>query len=118
MTDSIQTLRSEARRLARGKVPRAVRYPASFRATAIALARAQRRQGHAVERVATAIGVATPTLVRWLSAHPAPRLRRVAVVGPPAESALASTVVLVTPQGVRVEGLDRESLVAVLRALA
>ena len=117
MNDSIQTLRSEARRLARGKVPRAIRYPAGFRAAAVALARTQRRRGHAVERVAKAVGVARPTLARWLRPRPAQGLRPVTVIGPPLAAPSGSTAVLITPQGVRVEGLDREGLVAVLRAL-
>jgi hypothetical protein len=117
MNDSIQALRSEARRLARGKVPRAIRYPAGFRAAAVALARRQLRRGHAVERVAEAIGVATPTLARWLRRRPTLGLRPVAVISPPPATPPGSTTVLITPQGVRVEGLDPEGLVVVLRAL-
>ena len=38
MDDRIRRLRTEAQQLARGKVPRAIRYPAAFRAAAVALA--------------------------------------------------------------------------------
>ena len=118
MKDSIQTLRTAARQLARGKVPRAIRYPADFRAAAITCARTQLRRGHAVECVADAMGVTTATLARWLGPPPAPALRPVVVIGaPPPATTLGSSVVLITPEGVRVEGLDREGLVAVLHAL-
>jgi len=117
MNDSIQTLRIEARRLARGKVGRAIRYPAPFRAAAVALARTQLRRGHAVDPVAEALGVTPQTLARWLR-RAAPRLRPVGVIGPPPPAdPPPSTVVLVTPHGLRVEGLDPEAVVAVLRAL-
>jgi transposase-like protein len=117
MNDSIQRLRSEAQRLARGKDPHAIRYPARFRAAAVALARRQLRSGHAVDRVAEGVGVTTPTLARWLRSRPVPGLRPVAVIDPPPTAPRVSTAVLVTPHGVRVEGLDAEGLVAVLRAL-
>ncbi len=118
MNDSVQTLRSEARRLARGKRPCAIRYPAAFRTAAVALARTQLRRGHAVDRVAEAVGVSSPTLTRWLRRPPAPALRPVAVIGaPPPETTPGSSVVLITPAGVRVEGLDGAGLVAVLHAL-
>lgn len=117
MDDSLRTLRAEARRLARGRVPQGIRYPARFRASAVTLARTQLRRGHAVDRVAKAVGVATPTLVRWLRRRPAPVLRPVAVIPSSPEAAPGSPAVLVTPQGLRVEGLDCDGLVAVLRAL-
>jgi transposase-like protein len=71
MNDSLQTLRAEARRLAHGRVPEGIRYPARFRAAAVTLARAQLRRGDAFDRVAQAVGVTTPTLARWLRRRPA-----------------------------------------------
>ena len=115
MNDALQTLRAEARQLARGNVPHAIRYPARFRAAAVRLARGQLRRGVPVGRIAEGLGVTTPTLTRWLQRRQGAALRPVAVMAAPA--APGSTLVLVTPQGVRVEGLDREGLVVVLRAL-
>jgi hypothetical protein len=47
-----------------------------------------------------------------------PALRPVTVTPPPATGEdVARPPVLITPSGVRVEGLDRASLVAVLQAL-
>ena len=66
MNDEIRRLRSEAHHLARGKAPRAIRYPAAFRAAATAVTRSQLSQGTAVSRVAAALGLPTQSLVRWL----------------------------------------------------
>jgi transposase-like protein len=120
MDDRIRRLRTEAHQLVRGKVPRAIRYPAAFRATAVALARPRLGRGVAVARVARDLGLPTQCLGRWLRAQPAAApLRRVAVA-PEREAApaLPARLVLLTPQGHRVEGLDRDGLIAVLRALA
>ena len=119
MEGSIRQLRSTVRRLARGKHPNAVRYPVPVRQAVIAFARARLRQGQSLARVAQGVGVSFPTLASWLAEPGAARLRPVTVaptvapVAPP-----RATIVLVTPQGVRVEGLDGDTLVAVLRALA
>jgi hypothetical protein len=83
----------------------------------VTLARAHLRRGHRVDRIAEGLGVTTPTLARWLQRPHAPVLRPVAVIAPPVTAPPSWSIVLVTPHGVRVEGLDREGLVAVLRAL-
>ena len=109
MDERIRRLRTEAHHLARGRVPRAVRYPAAFLAAAVA-------------RVARELGLPTQSLGRWLRrppAAPGAPLRPVAVTpereaAPPPPAGL----VLLTAQGHRVEGLDRAGLIAVLRALA
>jgi hypothetical protein len=72
----------------------------------------------AVSRVASELGLPTRSLVRWLETHARPVLRPVAIAPEPGTSAERSAgSVLTTPHGLRVEGLDREALVAVLRAL-
>ena len=118
MNESIEKLQREARGLAHGKAPRAIRYPTAFRTAAVGVAREHVRRGHALDRVARAIGVTAPTLTRWLRATRLPTLRPVAIIAPETrESASASTIVLTTPHGIRVDGLDAGTLVAVLRAL-
>jgi transposase-like protein len=118
MTDEIRRLRSAAHHLARGKAPRAIRYPAAFRAAATAVTRTQVSQGTAVSRVATALGLPTRTLLRWLATPARPGLRPVAIASAPEEKVEhRATPVLITPRGVRVEGLERDALVAVLLAL-
>jgi transposase-like protein len=114
MDRAIHRLRSGAQQLTRGKAPTGIRYPAAFRTTAVALARPRLATGVPFVRVARELGLPTKSLARWLQRRPAPRLRPVAV-GP--DPTPAASVVLVTPHGCRVEGLDRDGLVAVLRAL-
>ena len=118
MNDAIRQLRSEARRLTHGKVPKAIRYPTAFRAAVAALTRTQLDQGASMNRVAGALGLPARSLLRWLEQSAPPVLRPVTVrpePAPPAPS--AGGPVLLTPQGVRVEGLDRDTLIAVLRML-
>ena len=114
MNAAIRRLRSDARQLTRGKVPTAIRYPAPFRAAAATLTRAQLDQGASVHRMAGALGLPARTLTRWLQ-HSAPPVLRPVTVRP--DPPPAAGPVLVTPQGVRVEGLDRDTLIAVLRLL-
>ena len=126
MNEPIQQLRTDVRHLTRGKVPTAVRYPAAFQTTAVALARPRLSRGLSIARVARELGVPSQALGRWLRrppAAPGPRprgvIRPVAVV--PAAAAIAGPPagpVLLTSQGLRVEGLDRDGVIAVLRALA
>jgi hypothetical protein len=118
MDGSIRELRSAVRQLARGKHRNAVRYPASVRTAIIALARTRLGQGHSLARVARGVGVSFPTLASWL-AKSGPLALRPVTVAAAAEPAppLRSPIVLVTPQGFRVEGLDGDALVTVLRAL-
>src|SRR5262245_2100813 len=118
MDRSLRQLRSTVRRLTRGKHPNAVRYPASIRAAIVALAHRQLGQGHARARIARSVGVSFPTLASWLADPGPPTLRRVTVAPPPRSSLPASALVLITPHGLRVEGLDGDTLVAILRALA
>jgi hypothetical protein len=55
-------------------------------------------------------------LLVWLSSKGRPSLRRVRVVDP--APAIESLLVVVTPSGVRVEGLDVESAARLLRLLS
>jgi hypothetical protein len=81
---------------------------------------ARQLRGVAIARVARELGLSKQCLGRWLRGQPgsAP-LRRVAVApAPEAPPRPAARLVLFTPQGHRVEGLDHDGLIAVLRALA
>jgi transposase-like protein len=119
MPTSIDRFRSSVRQLTRDKAPGAVRYPAQLRAAAVALAHPRVRGGHAVRAIAQELGVSEPTLARWLRQRASPVLRPVAVDPEPAAARRADAgIVLRTAGGVRVDGLDRDALIAVLRALA
>jgi hypothetical protein len=118
MDAEIRRLRAQAQRLARGKHPSQVRYPDRFRRTALALARIRLEQEGSVARLARDVGVSEPTLTKWLRPSTQAVLRPVAVTpAPPLESRAGGGPVLITPQGVRVEGLDGDTLVVVLQAL-
>lgn len=115
---AIRRLRSEARQLTRGKEPTGIRYPDRFRAAVVTVARTRRATGHSVTLLAKVLGVSTATLTRWVERPARPRLRPVTIEpAPRPEPERLSSAVLVTPHGVRVEGLDHAGLVAVLRAL-
>ena len=118
MDVSIRQVRATIRRCARGKHPNAVRYPAAVRDAVVTLARMRVGQGQSLARVARAVGVSFPTLMTWLAGPTEPALRPVTLA--PASDPVATssaTIVLVTPEGFRVEGLDGATLVAVLRSL-
>ena len=118
MDVSIRQVRSTIRRCARGKHPNAVRYPATVREAVVALARTRLEQGQSLARVARGVGVSFPTLTSWLAGPVEPALRPVALAPAPDPVATPpATIVLVTPEGFRVEGLDGATLVAVLQAL-
>lgn len=119
MDAHVRRIRAEIARLQQGQPPRAVRYPTDIRRRVTAIARRRRRQGADVKAIAREVGVAPWTLALWLRQPAVPRLRAVAVVPDPlpAVAAAARRPVLITPQGLRVEGLDGDRLVAVLRAL-
>ncbi|MGH7323843.1 MAG: hypothetical protein ACREJ9_04260 [Candidatus Rokuibacteriota bacterium] len=118
MKDAIRSLRSEARQLTRGKVPKAIRYPVAFREAVAALTRAQLDEGASMNCVAGALGLPARSLARWLQQSAPPVLRPVTVRPDPAPAAAPGAgLVLLTPQGLRVEGLDRDTLITMLRVL-
>ena len=83
----------------------------------MALGRTRLRHGDSVNRIARELGISEPTLAGWLRPRGRSILRPVALApdsAPPGESGF----VLISAHGVRVEGLDRDTLIAVLRALA
>ena len=118
MDAETRRFRAEALRLAQGKPPSQVRYPDAFRRAAVTLARRCRGQGGSVAHLARELGVSEPTLTKWLRPPAPPVLRPVAVTPAPGpERRGVARPVLITPNGVRVKGLDGDTLVAVLQAL-
>ena len=75
MDNRIRRPRTEALQLARSKAPRAIRYPASFRAAAVALAGPRLERGGSIARVARDLGLPIQSLGRWLRPS-MPALRR------------------------------------------
>lgn len=97
------------------------RYPISLRRAVVEYVHEQRSVGRRPRRVARELGVTHQTLAHWLrSATPSIRPVTIAPVVPLLSSARSpiSAPVLVLSSGHRVEGLDVEQLVALVRALA
>ena len=105
--------------------PTGTRYSPAFRAEVVIHARDQVRAGVAVSRIARDLGLRPKTLTLWMRDTRVSKLRAVRVEhdGRPvsATAAVAAAerrLVVVTPSGVRVEGLDVDGVVQVLRLLA
>jgi hypothetical protein len=85
----------------------------------VRVAQAHLERGRALADLADELGVAPPTLQHWLARPAAPQLRPVAIEPTAMRAGSdAARAVLITPWGVRVEGLEVNALIAVLRALA
>ena len=124
MLDSAVRLRSQARQFTNRSKPTGTRYSAAFRAEVVSVARARVVEGVPVARIARELGLRTQTLSLWLRRERLPKLRAVHVERDPhsaAPVALATPElrpVVVTPSGVRIEGLDLDGVVRVVRSLA
>jgi transposase-like protein len=116
MPDPTARLRRQARQFLNTTSPTATRYSASFRREAIDHARIRIAEGVSVARIAREIGLRPRALQVWLRSKPRPTLRRVRVADPPPPP--DPSVAVVTPAGVRVEGLDLESAARLLRLLS
>ena len=119
MDEQVRELRTKVRRVQQGRPPTAVRYPVTIRRQITALARRRQAGGTDMPALARAVGVAPWTLALWLRQSRGTVMRTVAVVpdAPHGTGAAGSSPVVITPQGLRVEGLDRDTLITVLRAL-
>src|SRR5262245_22510030 len=117
MESAVRRVRGQVHRLAKGRSPRGIRYPVAVREAAVAVGRRRLSEGHPVHRIARELGISEPTLVGWLRPRTPGQLRPV-VVSLDLELSRRPGVVLIAASGVRVEGLDAEMLIAVLRALA
>ena len=89
------------------------RCPPALREEIVELAKARRREGCSVRKIAIELGVSESGLSRWLQGGSG-RLRPVRVSEKPSSP---SQLVLVTPEGYRLEGLSSISAAEVLRRL-
>jgi hypothetical protein len=119
MDNGICRLRSQITRLRDGKQPTAVRYPRSVRLKVTAIARRRQAEGADVAAIAREVGVAPWTLALWLRKASPAVMRAVDVVldAPRPGASAPDGPVLVTPQGIRIEGADVAALATLLRAL-
>ena len=99
----------------------AVRYPMDLRRQVLAYARERQAAGESLRSVVHRLGVRSQILYYWREVERTGRFRRVRMAdaadrrSSPADT---SKPVLVTPCGLRVEGLDVAGLAALLRALS
>ena len=120
LSSRVPEVRSQIERCRRGRSQRAVRYPPNLRHAVVELTRSALTSGSSVRIAAEKVGLPLQTVQRWLQATVAGGLRPIEVRSEePVEAINAdSGLVLVTPGGYRVEGLEVESVAALLRALA
>jgi hypothetical protein len=117
MDGRIEQLRSRLRPLTRGKAPTSIRYPPAVRAEILGLAQQAQAAGISRGRLAADLGLPRWTITRWQRRAPRRPLRRIAIGREPAASGPPPArpgLVLVTPQGWRIEGLDLDTLLRVL----
>lgn len=117
MSESVSRLRQQAVRFQDAGLPTRTRYSAAFREQVLAVAREQRNRGLSVARIARELGLKAKTLAIWLRSSPKAAVRRV-VVTPEAAPRREAMPVVVSAGGWRIEGLDLEGVVRLLRALA
>lgn len=99
---------------------RGTRYQGPLRQLAVDFAAEAKAAGWSANRIARRLGVSWATLERWCEAPPEAALgggMREVVVREAAPSSIELGAVLVTPEGYRIEGLEREDLVGLLQAL-
>ncbi|MHB0968705.1 MAG: transposase [Thermoanaerobaculia bacterium] len=105
----VTRLRRELARQSRRRERR--RYPAALRNEAVGYARARRTEGATHVEIAGELGVQVRTLCNWMRGRGA--FRAVEIVERPAALNTPAWVVT-TPRGLRVDGLDLETLAALI----
>ena len=121
MDVTLEVFKGEAAKRAQGRRRGPAAYPVALRRFAVKHARERVAAGCSVTGAAKELGVADATLTNWLkkdvyreAAGGGCEFREVVVEPTPAASA---GLVLVTPSGLRVEGLDMAGVVALVREL-
>ena len=105
--ESIQRAVSELGRRGRGRS-----YPKALRAEVVEYALARRAVGIRIEAIGEELGMPWRTVRGWMPRVRAKRFRRIEVVVPRGDG-----VVVHGPHGVRIEGLDLDSVAELLRRL-
>ena len=113
MDDAVQRFRQQAGRELGDRQGAERRYSDGLRQQAVAYWRTRERAGDGVRTVATALGIAPVSLRRWAQN---PRFRPVRVI---ADAAPVPTrlVVIIDATGMRVEGVDVETVAQLVARL-
>ena len=119
MDREARQFRRDAARHLGGRTGRSIRYSTDLRQRAMLFARRRERAGIPVAAIARELGLRARALRLWLQEPGSkPGLRRIAVAtGPENATPVNGLSVLVTSQGVRVEGLDLGGVATLLRGL-
>ncbi len=96
---------------------RTTRIPDAVRAQVLAYTRRQRAAGRSWSRIAHTVGLSVGSLKNWSRTPPPARTLVPVEVAPRAPEVPVAALVVVTPGGYRVEGLDLATASALLRAL-
>lgn len=131
MDERVRQLRATVEELRQGSAPKATRFTAAFREQVIALARERRAAATPLVQLASEIGLHVRTLGRWLRGSrkkaggtaPKRHFRRVTVAPASGERATPSVpapaaALIVIVGGLRIEGLDLDGVVRLVRALS
>lgn len=114
MEQEVQEFLKQSQQANRGRPPAGRRYPGELRELAVSYLAQYVRGGGTLGSAARNLGVSEYTLRRWQEeAHSDRRLRRVEVV----EKESAEDIVLVRPEGYRVEGLSEGGVMRLLGRL-
>ena len=103
-----------------GRRGRTTRIPDDVRAMVVRYARQQRRRGVPWRTIASELGLSASAMQRWAKRRERRHLRRAAAIVPVQvreERLEERGLAVVTPSGVRVEGLSLEAAVHVLQQL-
>jgi hypothetical protein len=112
--DRVEGARVRAALAALGRRGRTTRIPDAVRHEVLTYARARRAAGASWAAIARAVGVSVGSLRNWARTPPPPRTLVPVAVAP---LAAAPALVVVSPTGYRVEGLDLATVTTLLRAL-
>jgi len=113
MDDAVQRFRQQAGRELGDRQGAERRYSDGLRQQAVAYWRVRERAGDGVRTVATALGIAPVSLRRWAQD---PRFRPVRVIADAAPMP-ARLVVIIDATGMRVEGVDVETVAQLVARL-
>lgn len=117
--DRARLFRETAARANGGRDRSGWRYSAALRRLAIEYCHFCRRAHQPFSEIAEALGISTVTLGRWLEKEreDAPGRFREVVVEPAVPKSAEAQLAVVTPAGLRVEGLDLSQVIELSRAL-
>ena len=99
----------------------AIRYPEQLRRQALSYASRRQGAGDSLKSISRRLGLRSQLLFYWQKKASSGVLRRVKIISKPEQRATRAEtgqLVLVTPRGLRVEGLEVAALAELLKALS